>query len=187
MRAAPSELEESVSHRYLLAIMLHGQVESRLQGLRQAYDIPAWEPRIGLHITLLRPFWSDLSIRELARRVHFFTHQHHPFTLELKGLGRFDNEEDESVLYVQVTPNAALSGLHQDLRQNLEYLTGPSDRPGFIAHVSISDQTTKAMVNSYMAKLGDEQVWDTMDCNHFSLLRKDKDQGWRVVHGFNLW
>jgi 2'-5' RNA ligase len=170
-------------HRYLFAVMLDGETERHIQDLREKYGIPAWEPKIGLHVTLLRPFYGTVSIADLARSANCIARQYSRFTLNLTGLGRFDNPKG-SVLYAQVTPDAVLSELHQDLKQNLEYLTGQMDFPLFTPHVSISPSTTADQVDAYMAQLAGETIALRMPCTSFSLLRMDHE--WRIVHNFNL-
>ncbi len=176
-------MSEPVS-RYLVAIMLRGPVVGEIEALRTEYRIPAWEPKIGLHVTLVRPFSSGLRVPELAKSIRTIALAHRPFHLSFSGFGRFDNKQ--SVLYARVIPERGLVNLQEDLVRTMGDILPPSDYP-FTPHASISDETSSQQVDDYQQRLGNRLLHGTMLCDRFALLLKDEAaREWNVTSEFRL-
>jgi 2'-5' RNA ligase len=165
--------------KYLIAVMAHDHVKTYLDQLRRDYGIPVWGRGLDLHVTLVPPFTTHLSVGEIGERFIGIRYRTPRFTLELEGLARFDSAR--SALYIPVAPAPVLMRLQRGLNDALAGIAQPSE---FGPHMTISDETTKERVDEYAARLAGEHIRLSMPCDRFSLLRKDDT--WNVLCSFPI-
>jgi len=168
--------------RTAVAILIPEPIAGRLTELQHTYDLPPWEPRIPLHITLVTPFTTQETIEMLTKRIAPVVTHRAPFVIELGDLSRFDNEE--SVIFSSVTSTDMLTTLADTVLATVLDLHLPRSRP-FIPHVTIANKAPREIVNGYFERLANIHVNERFFCDRFALLHLDEqNQQWYVTQEF---
>lgn len=114
-------------HRFAVAIVLPKLTARPLLALQSKHNLPPWQPKIDLHITLSSPFSTSETVKALAARLASVACKTKPFTINIHGFGRFDNAE--SIFYAKVTPHAKLTKLADHIMSALQELRPPRFPP----------------------------------------------------------
>lgn len=169
---------------YFVTVIVPKEIAGRLAALQRRYNLPPWEPRLELHVTLVSPFPASENIKSLARRLTIIQEKRAPFEIELDGFGRFDNEE--SVLFAKVKPNVQLESLANQTMAALEVLR-PSRTHPFTPHITLAAIAPRTVIDSYFEQLAAEKIQFQFLCDRFALLCLDQtERVWKIVKEFKF-
>lgn len=169
--------------RFLIAITIPKQTAHPLLTLQSKHNLPPWEPKIDLHITLVSPFSTSETVKALAVRLASIAGKTKPFTISVHGFGRFDNAE--SIFYAKVTPNSELTKLADNTLKAVIDLRRPRSHQQFTPHITLAAPTNRSTIDQYFAQSTLDTPQLSFLCNHFSLLLLDeRGRRWHILKKF---
>lgn len=172
----------ALPQRYFVAILPPKNITNRLYTLQDHYNLPPWEPSIGLHITLVSPFMTNQPTEDLISRLAPLIINRPPFEIKLSGLGRFDNEQ--SVIFIPIQSSSPLTALSEDAQLVLKDLRQQHSHP-FRPHLTLANQASRSIVDEYIQHLAGIDPQEHFWCNRFMLLLLDEEaRRWNVIHEF---
>ena len=172
------------TQRIAFAIMLPRHIATLLHAIQQKNNLPLWQPKIDLHITLVSPFTTSETIGLLRHRMMPIKIRRKPFRVVIACFGRFDNEE--SIFYAAVKPSVSLTTLADDVLTAVIDLHRPRTRP-FIPHVTLAAPASRITVNRYLKQTQKDIPYLIFTCDRFSMLKFDEKLcKWNITHTFKF-
>lgn len=123
--------------RLFIAIELPDDLKDRLVRLKTPIPAANWVKRDGYHLTL--SFLGEVeSARVPALTTALSSIQAPPFSVTLRGTGRFPPKGAARVLWIGLEAQPALMTLHQQVERALVPLGFPPENRPFSAHITLA-------------------------------------------------
>jgi 2'-5' RNA ligase len=142
------------------------------------------------HITLVNPFYPQVSVSMIARNLGVVARGFAPFSLRLIRLSRFENT-DTVMYYVAVENEREVTDLHYAMYESMggmlrDHYGGKYNLEGFVPHISVSGPVPLDLVPDIEYALIGQSARCEVKIESFSLCAENADRTWTTLETFPL-